>query len=355
MGNRWGFVACAVAAMAPGCSSSDDTSGGTGKGSYTVTVLTTQAEVGEVLGFNNEGLAVTEGATHGLAIIDTHTKVVQPLSPEAEPRNAFVGIDDDGDVLYRIQGGRFRLWHAERRDEVLPNLTDESFAFGAFALAAHGVVWGMTSKARPGDSGLPGVGAMKDGKLIAFRDLAVRPLKDRWSRRGLSANEAGQLLFCDADLETLSGNGFQPEECFVLQADGTVTELNAVYKDSFRTSALGMNARGEVIGDVLYGQDGLGGSYGFLYSAPTGYRLGDEFGASVRLSDAGDAVYVLTKTPRQVLLRRANGDKILLNDYLRSPVNPNAEVNEKNVVGLNAAGEILIIDGSANLALLTPR
>ncbi|MEO6600380.1 MAG: hypothetical protein ABIQ16_10940 [Polyangiaceae bacterium] len=348
---RISLSTCALScALALGCSSSDQPVAGA-NAAYDMTVIGLKAEIGEVVAFNAKGAFVSVGGPHGLAITDSATRVWTTASATGRP----IGFDDDGDLLYRDSSGRARIRHgADGPDVEVPQLTPENFLFSPFALAPHGVVWGLTSKARPGEAGLPGFGAMKDGVLVAFHDWGTMPPGDL-ERAGIAANEAGQVLFVDADTSTPEGNGFQKELSFVFEADGTVTDLNGVYGNSFRVGGRFLNARGQVAGSVLYGDDGLGGNFGFLYDPPTGYRLGEEFGDALFLNDTGDVIYLQTKTPRHVLLRRANGDKVDLTPYLRDSTHPNAEVSEYNVVGLNASGEILIVDELQNIALLAPK
>jgi len=111
---------------------------------------------------------------------------------------------------------------------------------------------------------------------------------------------------------------------------------------------------------VDYGSVGLDGSRVFLYRPPTGNLLGELPGAALALNDNGDVIYSQLASSTSVLLRKVDGAKFDLGDYIRNPVNTRRELNHHDILGMNTSGWILVVqaidatDSNRNVVLLTP-
>ena len=359
--NRFvGFAAIALVTASPGCDSGEDgAEGAPRKDAYDVAVLTTQPELGQVLAFNARGQIACRAGGHGLAIVDIATRVFTTIGTD---QTRFLGMDDDGDVLFQ-NNGPYQLRHGDGRVEELPVRIEGNGEFTPFSLAQGGAVWGFAYEQHEGVAATPGYAMLKDGVVSQFHGWGDHPPPSRKPYGPYGASAAGQVLFCSVqDGTEISGNGLPKTECFIAQPDGSATYLNPIYVGAFRATPLRINARGEVAGTLDYGQAGLGGQRAFLYEAPVGYLLGEVPATAVHLNDAGDVVYALIEKRITVLVRKANGDKHDITDYLRhpDPLFADANVSYQSVLALNTKGQMLVVQpvrGStvSNVSVLTPR
>lgn len=353
---RSGVVALALVA-AFGCSP-DPESTGIPRGNYEVRTVTSAEEFGELIGFNSHGQVLTRGGTHQAAILDIDLRTFTSLGSQA----TVIALNEDGEVLYRPTPGNVALRNADGRIETILLRIPGYGEFNPVALAPGGVVWGITTQQHLDSDPTPGFAALKDRVVSGFRSWGDHPPDSRKLFRTIGANGRGQLLFCQTQNGSeIPGNGFPKEECFIAQPDGTNTDLNPLYKNAFRAVPTRLNERGEVGGQVDLGDVGLQGSFPFLYSPPEAYVVGDQFGTVIALNDVGDVLYSQLTTPAHVLLRKANGEKFDLSDYIRNPVNVNREINTQDILGMDSRGRVLIKvsldadDKVRNVQLLTPK
>ncbi len=357
---RPAVVVAMVATLAgiASCGESSADSSSIPAGQYSVTVLTTESELGEVHAFNARGELVTTGPAHGLAIIDTKTRGFTTVSQDG----SLLGFDDEGDLLYRTAQGVVMFRHADGRNEPVPLRVTGHGELTPLALANGGAIWGNMYEEHPGELATPGYGAYANGVVTTFRTRTWQGVVDPDKYKLLAANAAGQVVFCKTqDGTEIAGNGFPKVECLIDHPDGTITQLNDVYGGAFRAVPLPkITEHGLLAGEVDVGDRGLGGTRAFLYTPPTGNLLGEDQGEALALNEVGDVIYSQLKTPLRVLLRKANGEKVDLGGFLRHPTYPDRELNYLDILGMNAAGTILVrqrLDDNAsndNVSLLTP-
>ncbi len=349
------FLACVAS-----CSSNDaENANGLPAGRFSVTVLTTESELGEILAFNAQGLALTNGPVHHLAIIDTKARTFTQVSADGSP----IGFDDVGDVLYRTANGVVMFRRANGAVEAVPLRIPGHGEFTPFALSASGVMWGDMYEEHEGQAGVPGYGAFANGVVTTFRTKTWPGVVYPEQYKPIAVNANGQVAFCKTqDGTEIAGNGFPKVECLIVHEDGSFVQLNDVYKGAFRAVPIRvLNARGEMAGQVDIGDLGLGGSRAFLYSPPTGNLLGEEAGGALALNDAGDVIYSQLNTPQHVLLRKANGQKSDLGGFLQHPGSASREINYLDILAMSTSGAILIrqyvstTNAPPNVALLTPQ
>lgn len=333
------------------------------KAKYSVQVLTTVGEIGEVRAFNVNGVLVSKSAVHGWAIIDTTTRVFTELT-DAE---LVIGLDDAGDVLYRPfigdHGLVYNLRSAAGTTTELPFTLDGRGYFRPFALATDGAVWGYTRQQIPGGDTTPGYGRLAGGDIAQFRDWAGHDEEQgALPQQPFGIDHMGRAVFCESPPFTGGGNGLPKTFCRLVGADNSLTEIGTDVDDEYSVRVVPITPGGRLGGTVNLGANnfGLSGSYPALFDGATTEMLGDEQGEVLGLTDRGDVIFTQLGLSDVIRIRNAAGEVAVLDDYVIDPDHPHQLVSGSRVLAIANDGRILIEHAVAgatefNVELLTPQ